>query len=147
MGCLNLANRQWDTDILDAIGINVDLLPSVVKPTAIAGKLKREALEVITEITPVDQLLATGGGARSHLWLQILADILQPELIVPSSEEGAAYGAAILAMVGVGAYPNLEAAFEILSQDSNTVQPQTNAVYEEGFKRYKLLYEVLKAAR
>jgi len=55
--------------------------------------------------------------------------------------------AAILAMVGVGAYPNLEAAFEVLSQDSNTVQPQANAVYEEGFKRYKLLYEALKVAR
>jgi sugar (pentulose or hexulose) kinase len=55
--------------------------------------------------------------------------------------------AAILAMVGVGAYPYLEAAFEILSQESNTVQPQANAVYEEGFKRYKLLYEALKAAR
>lgn len=90
-------------------------------------------------------ILATGGGARSPIWLQILADILQTEFIAPSSEEGAAYGAAILVMVGVGAYPNLEAAFEILSRDSNRVQPQANAVYEEGFKRYKLLYKALKA--
>lgn len=84
---------------------------------------------------------------RSHIWLQILADILQTELIAPSSEEGAAYGAAILAMVGVGAYPNLEAAFEILSQESNTVQPQVNPLYEQAFKKYELLYEALKAVR
>jgi xylulokinase len=107
----------------------------------------REALAVISEITPVHQLLATGGGARSSIWLQILADVLQTQLIAPKAEEGAAYGAAILARVGVGAYPNLEAAFKMLPQDSNTVQPQVNPVYEEAFKRYSLLYEALKAIR
>lgn len=107
----------------------------------------REALEVIGEITPVHQLLATGGGARSSIWLQILADVLETELIAPKAEEGAAYGAAILAMVGVGAYPNLEAVLKMLSQESNTVEPQANSVYEEAFKRYRLLYEALKAVR
>jgi xylulokinase len=107
----------------------------------------REALEIISAIAPVHQLLATGGGARSNIWLRILADILQTELIAPKAEEGAAYGAAILAMVGVGAYPNLEAAFKILPQDSNVVQPQVNSVYEAGFNRYKLLYEALKKIR
>ncbi len=107
----------------------------------------RAALEVIAEITPVHQLLATGGGARSSLWLRILADILQTELIAPRAEEGAAYGAAILAMVGVGAYSDLEAAFKILPQVSNTVQPQANPVYEAAFERYRLLYEALKAVR
>ncbi|OUL35850.1 xylulokinase [Nostoc sp. T09] len=104
----------------------------------------REALEVISGIAPVHQLLATGGGARSKIWLGILADILQTELIAPKAEEGAAYGAAILAMVGVGAYPSLEAAFKILPQDSKVVQPQVNPLYEAGFERYKLLYEALK---
>jgi xylulokinase len=107
----------------------------------------RAALEVIGEITPLHQLLATGGGARSSIWLQILADILRTELTAPKAEEGAAYGAAILAMVGVDAYPNLEAAFKMLQQDSNSVQPQANPVYEEAFDRYKLLYEALKAIR
>jgi len=49
------------------------------------------------------QKVECSGEARSHIWLQILADILQTELIAPSSEEGAAYGAAILVMVGIGA--------------------------------------------
>jgi xylulokinase len=76
-----------------------------------------------------------------------LADVLQTQLIAPKAEEGAAYGAAILAMVGVGAYPNLEVALKILPQDSNVVQPQANLVYEAGFKRYKLLYDALKTVR
>ncbi|MEH2354681.1 xylulokinase [Nostoc sp.] len=107
----------------------------------------REALEVISAIAPLDQLLATGGGARSHIWLQILADVLQTKLIAPKAEEGAAYGAAILAMVGIGVYPNLETALKILPQASNVVQPQPNPLYETGFKRYKLLYDTLKAVR
>jgi len=47
---------------------------------------------------------------------------------------------------GVGAYPNLEAAF-LLPQDSKVVQPQVNPVYEAAFKRYSLLYDALKAVR
>ena len=121
-----------------------DLIRAVLEGVAFS---LRAALEVISEITPVHQLLATGGGARSNIWLRILADVLQTELIAPKAEEGAAYGAAILAMVGVGAYPNLEAAFKMLPKEGKTVQPQVNPVYEAAFKRYKILYESLKAVR
>ncbi len=121
-----------------------DLIRAVLEGVAFS---LRTALEIINDITPVNQLLATGGGARSNTWLRILADILQTELIAPSSEEGAAYGAAILAMVGVGAYPNLEAAFKMLPQGSKVLQPQANSVYEAAFGRYSLLYESLKAVR
>lgn len=107
----------------------------------------RAALEVMRAITPVHQLLATGGGARS-VWLQILADVLNIELIAPKAEEGAAYGAAILAMVGVGVYPNLEATFKLLPPDSKTVQSQSqDSVYEAAFQRYQSLYKALKAVR
>jgi xylulokinase len=121
-----------------------DLVRAVLEGVAFG---LREAMDVIRAITSVDQLLATGGGARSSVWLQILADVLQTELIAPKAEEGAAYGAAVLAMVGVSAYPNLEAAFSILPQASDVVEPQPNAEYETSFKRYRLLYEALKAVR
>ncbi|MEH2128425.1 xylulokinase [Nostoc sp.] len=121
-----------------------DIIRAVLEGVAFS---LREALEVISAIAPLDQLLATGGGARSHIWLQILADVLQTKLVAPKAEEGAAYGAAILAMVGIGVYPNLAAALKILSQDTNVVQPQPNPLYEAGFKRYKLLYDTLKAVR
>ena len=107
----------------------------------------RAALEVISQSAPVRQLLATGGGARSSVWLRILADVLQTELMTPRSEQGAALGAAILAMVGVGAYPNLEAALGMLPQECKVVQPQANPSYDAALKRYSLLYDALKAVR
>jgi xylulokinase len=121
-----------------------DLIRAVLEGVAFS---LREALDVIHEITPMKQLLATGGGARSSVWLKILADVLQTELIAPKAEEGAAYGAAILAMVGVGVYSNLEAAFQILPQAEDIVQPQSNLIYESAFQKYKQLYEALKAVR
>lgn len=121
-----------------------DMIRAVLEGVAFS---LRAAMEIISKISPLHELLATGGGARSNIWLQILADVLGTQLIAPSSEEGAAYGAAILAMVGVGAYPNLEATFKILPQDSNIVQSQTNPVYEEAFKRYRLLYEAVTLQR
>ena len=107
----------------------------------------RAALEVIDEIAPMQQLLATGGGVRSPLWSHILADILQIDLVAPQAEEGAAYGAAILAMVGVGAYPNLEAAFKILPQANNLIHPQKHSAYESAFEKYPRLYQALKVVR
>ncbi|MBD2451669.1 xylulokinase [Nostoc sp. FACHB-152] len=121
-----------------------DIIRAVLEGVAFS---LREALEVIGAINPVHQLLATGGGARSRIWLQILADVLQTELIAPKAEEGAAYGAAILAMVGVGAYPHLEAALNLVSSDIHVILPQTNPLYEIGFNRYKLLYDTLKVVR
>jgi xylulokinase len=121
-----------------------DLVRAVLEGVAFS---LREALDVIHTMTPLDQLLATGGGARSALWLQILADVLQTELIAPQAEEGAAYGAAILALVGVGAYPDLETAFKILPQGGQTVQPDPNPVYEAAYQNYQRLYEALKTVR
>jgi xylulokinase len=124
--------------------VQADLIRAVIEGVAFS---LLSALEIISQMAPVHQLLATGGGARSTIWLQILADVLQTELVAPKAEEGAAYGAAILAMVGVGAYPNIKAALKILPQDSNVVQPHDTPVYKAAFKRYKLLYEALKAVR
>ncbi|HEY9737443.1 MAG TPA: FGGY-family carbohydrate kinase, partial [Trichocoleus sp.] len=121
-----------------------DLIRAVLEGVAFS---LRSALDVIHEITPVHQLLATGGGVRSQLWFHILADVLNVELVAPQAEEGAAYGAAILAMVGAGAYPSLEAAFAVLPQGSSAVKPQENPVYEAAFARQSALYEALKAVR
>lgn len=65
----------------------------------------------------------------------------------PKAEEGAAYGAGILAMVGVGAYPSLAAAFEVLPEAIKAVQPQELAAYEAAFGQYTPLYESLKGVR
>ena len=58
----------------------------------------------------------TGGGAKSILWRQILADVLDTELVTVNTTEGAAYGAALLAGVGAGAWPDVDAACEATIQ-------------------------------
>lgn len=130
-----------------------DLIRAVLEGVALSLRAVLEVINTIprgesgTAFVPVEQLLATGGGVRSRVWLQILADVLEIELIAPKSEEGAAYGAAVLAMVGVGAYPDLTTALQILPQARSSVQPQSHPTYEAASQRYQLLYEALKAIR
>jgi xylulokinase len=50
----------------------------------------------------------SGGGAKSNLWRQILADVLESELVTVNTTEGAAYGAALLAGVAAGVWPNVD---------------------------------------
>jgi xylulokinase len=121
-----------------------DLIRALLEGVALS---LRAALEVIQSLTPVQQLLATGGGAQSSLWLQILADVLGVELVAPEAAEGAAYGAALLAMVGAEIYPNLEAALQILPSAERIVQSQPHPVYQAAFQRYTKLYEALKIVR
>ncbi len=95
----------------------------------------------------INQVRISGGGARSHIWQQILADVLNKELVTVNTVEGAAYGAAILAGVAVAHWPDVENASEKLIKISSVVEPQkkTVKVYEEQFKIYKSLYPLLKS--
>ena len=69
----------------------------------------RDSLELMRGLgVPVDQIRALGGGARSPLWRQILADVFGVELVTVNVTEGAAYGAALLAGVGAGVYHSVE---------------------------------------
>ena len=127
-----------------------DLLRAVLEGVAFS---LRAAADVVRTIAPIEACLTTGGGARSRLWLQIFADVLGMKLLRPPAEEGAAYGAALLAGVGAGCFTNLEAAFALLPASGEIIQPQTvqsqttqpQAEYEDGFDRFKRLYGALKA--
>ena len=88
-----------------------------------------------------------GGGAKSPLWRTIIANVLQMEMHVPMSEEGAGYGGAILAMVASGAYPSVEAACDKLRSECRVYKPDPAiaARYEERYQVYRKLYPALKA--
>lgn len=130
-----------------------DLIRAVLEGVALSLRMTLDVINRIprgedpTELVPVAQLLATGGGVRSPVWTRILADVLETELIASPAEEGAAYGAAILAMVGVGAYPDLTTALQILPQVGSAISPQPNSIYQAASQRYQLLYEALQAIR
>jgi xylulokinase len=109
----------------------------------------RDSLELLQELgQPVKQVRVSGGGARSALWQQILADVFGVELVTVNVTEGAAYGAALLAGVGAQVYPNVEAACERIIRITQRVEPipENVARYAECYALYRSLYPALKPA-
>lgn len=91
------------------------------------------------------EVRVSGGGARSPLWKQILADVLGATLVSTNSTEGAAFGAALLAAVGAGLYPDVVTACEATIQTSDAVTPGANqTAYQQPYERYVELYPALK---
>ena len=90
------------------------------------------------------QILASGGGTASPLWRQILADVLGAAIATPVTTEGAAYGAALLAAVGAGWFPTVEAGVDALVRATPTNEPGPDAVrYAEAHAIYRDLYPAL----
>jgi xylulokinase len=95
-------------------------------------------------LAAIDQVRITGGGARSPLWRQILANVLGAELVTVNTTEGAAYGAALLAATGTGAYPDVESACAAtIRLTGNTLTGPASAVYQEVYPLYRDLYPAL----
>jgi len=106
-----------------------------------------ECVEVFREMgVPVDDMMLTGGGAKSPVWRQMLADLYGCPVSIPASSEGAALGAAILAGVGTGVYSSLPEACAQLIGKGETVMPDENRgkEYAPYFELYKQLYRSLK---
>jgi xylulokinase len=87
---------------------------------------------------------ASGGGVRSELWRQILADVLDAEIEMTSTEEGAAYGAALLASVGAGIFDSVESAAGSLVEAETAAGPSDlTGRYQVLHERYRGLYPAL----
>jgi xylulokinase len=90
------------------------------------------------------QIRASGGGTASPLWRQILADVLEAEIATVSTTEGAAYGAALLAAVGAGWFPTVDAATGACVRATPGAAPGPDAaVYRERHAAYRALYPAL----
>jgi len=93
----------------------------------------------------ISQVRVTGGGGRSPLWRQILADVLQAELVTVNTTEGAAYGAALLAAAGTGLFVSMEAACDATIHVTSKTEPGANqSVYDEIYPMYSGLYPALQ---
>lgn len=92
----------------------------------------------------IEQVRISGGGAKSQLWRQILADVLEVELVTVNTTEGAAFGAALLAGVGAGIYPGVPQAAERMIQITGSTSPSAaSGAYQEFYPRYRELYPAL----
>lgn len=88
---------------------------------------------------------ASGGGVRSALWRQILADVLETEIATVDTEEGAAFGAALLALVGADAYPTIDQAVEQTVEVTPVASPTEDTTrYAEAHELYRGLYPLLR---
>jgi xylulokinase len=107
----------------------------------------RDSLELMRTLgISIDQVRASGGGARSELWRQILADVFGSEIVTLNVTQGAAYGAALLAGVGVGVYRDVPSACEQVIRLTGRTEPgPATSVYAAYYPRYRALYPALAA--
>ena len=107
----------------------------------------RDGLEIIKGMgIPVKEIRLTGGGARSKIWAQMLADILDREIVTVEPAEGSAYGAALLAGIGVGVYRNAIQACRNTLKLKGRIKPRKKnvTIYARHYETFKSLYAALR---
>ncbi|WP_260739277.1 xylulokinase [Tunturiibacter lichenicola] len=104
----------------------------------------RDTFTLFEELqVPVKAIRLGGGGARGPLWRQIQADVYGHPVELLQAEEGGAFGAALLAGTGVGAWDSVEAACAATVRVAETIEPKNTAVMNEAYKRYRRVYPAL----
>ena len=107
----------------------------------------KETFTIFEEMKiPVSSIRLGGGGARSPLWRQIQADVYGSEVEIVEAEEGAAYGAAVLAAVGAGAWKSVDEACDRLIRVASRVAPDAEdaAAMRRGYRMYRKIYPALR---
>jgi xylulokinase len=108
----------------------------------------RDSMELVRTagLGEIRQVRVSGGGARSSLWRQILADVLNTELATVNTTEGAAYGAALLAGVGAATWSSVEQSCQATVKTVERTEPCSSMVtaYETAYSQYRALYPALK---
>jgi xylulokinase len=107
----------------------------------------KDSLTIFREINvPVERIRLGGGGARSRLWKQIQADVYEHAVEVVEGDEGAAYGAAILAGVGVGAWRSVDEACDAVIRVAHEIKPnpEASAVLQRSYQTYRRIYPALQ---
>ncbi len=107
----------------------------------------RDSMELVRGLGIVPgEARAVGGGARSRLWRQILADVLGLPVVSLATDEGAAFGAALLAGTGVGFFNSVPDACRSAVRIGGQIEPEGQAVhsYDELYREFRDLYPALR---
>ena len=129
---------------LTAKHTRADLIRSILEGVAYSQK---DCLDIIESMgVEVDSIRLSGGGARSQLWRQMFADVFGKRVASLETEEGSAYGAALLAMVGTGQYVSILDLCDAVIRETASLEPHAAAadMYARGHKVYRALYPALK---
>lgn len=121
-----------------------DLLRSVLEGVTYA---MRDSLELVKEAgARVDEIRLSGGGARGKLWRQMQADVYGQDVCTINASEGPAFGVALLAQVGTGAFSSVPEACDAAIQVAGTthVNAKAAATYARAYPIYRQLYQDLK---
>lgn len=105
----------------------------------------KDSLELMRAVgvSGVEEIRATGGGSKSALWRQILADVLDARVVTTTTSEGAAHGAAMLAATGAGWFADVQDACRTFVTLGERVEPSPSDVYRERYAQYRSLYPAL----
>jgi xylulokinase len=107
----------------------------------------RDTFEIMKAMgIKIPEISINGGGAKSKLWCEIIADILNVRVVKLNTNEGPAYGAAILAAVGCGLFPSVEAACDSFIKVTESIEPNKAhaALYNKKYEKFKEIYPTIK---
>jgi xylulokinase len=121
-----------------------DLIRAIIEGVSYS---QRDCLDIVAGLgVPLGSVRASGGGAKSPFWRQLLADILGTRVVTLETQEGSAYGAALLALAGTGANGSVPdvCRHTIRETESVSPRPQESAYYARAHEVYRALYPALK---
>jgi xylulokinase len=129
---------------LTARNTRADLIRAVIEGVSYS---QRDCLEIIEGLgVAVNSVRASGGGAKSEFWRTLLASILNKRVVTLETQEGSAYGAALLALAGTGAYASVPEVCRAAVRETASISPcpPDAAFYEKAHRVYQSLYPALK---
>ncbi|HEY1336872.1 MAG TPA: xylulokinase [Bryobacteraceae bacterium] len=129
---------------LTASHARADLVRAVIEGVSYS---QRDCLDIVEGLgARVDSVRFSGGGAKSAFWRQLMANVLNRRVAMLASQEGSAYGAALLALAGTGEYGSVPEVCRAAIRETDSVAPQAAdaAFYEKAHRIYQSLYPALK---
>jgi xylulokinase len=145
-------NPYWDDD---ASGVilgwrerhgRAHLYRAALEGLALEQRLHTEGVQAATAV-PIERLVLMGGGSRSDLWCQVIADVTGRQVQRAGHAEATSLGAAVLAALGAGLYPDTPGALAQMTHRTDVFSPGEHAVfYGELFDIYRGLYPALSSS-
>ena len=129
---------------LTARHTRADLIRAVIEGVSYS---QRDCLDIVEALgVEATSVRVSGGGARSAFWRQLLAGILNKRVVTLETQEGSAYGAALLALAGTGEYASVPEVCRAAIRETESVSPGAGdvAFYEKAHRVYQALYPALK---